>query len=199
MFSFKCSVSDGRSLPFLQYLVSLAVVKSIKLMDPQYAPVDIKIKWPNDIYGDGLKIGGVLCQSSYFNSQFDVIVGVGLNVNNTEPTTCVEALVQSVCPGARVTREAVLANFLEQFEIMFSAFVADGFLPFVREYLLHWMHSGQQVTLATPNGTRREVSVQGLSDNGFLLATDRAGETYELHPDGNSFDIAALTIRPKQR
>jgi len=38
--------------------------------------VDVRIKWPNDLYSGGLKIGGVLCASTYSSGAFDVVVGM---------------------------------------------------------------------------------------------------------------------------
>lgn len=58
--------------------------------------LDIGIKWPNDIYANRLKIGGIICQSVYRGGAFHVIIGVGLNVNNTEPTTCLSELVRNL-------------------------------------------------------------------------------------------------------
>ncbi len=54
----------------------------------------MRIKWPNDIYGHQLKIAGILCQSAYRNQQFQVVIGIGLNLSNREPTTCVDALIE---------------------------------------------------------------------------------------------------------
>ena len=54
------------------------------------------IKWPNDIYVNQMKIGGILCQSICRDGVFHVVVGVGLNVNNSEPTTCLADLVHSL-------------------------------------------------------------------------------------------------------
>jgi biotin--protein ligase len=54
----------------------------------------VRIKWPNDIYTGSLKIGGILCQSAYRNQEFQVVIGVGLNVSNRQPTTCVDALIE---------------------------------------------------------------------------------------------------------
>ena len=51
--------------------------------------LDIRIKWPNDIYSNGMKIGGILCHSSYRSKEFCVVIGVGLNLDNSQPTTCV--------------------------------------------------------------------------------------------------------------
>ena len=58
--------------------------------------LDVRIKWPNDIYANKLKIGGILCQSVYRDGAFHVIIGAGLNVNNVEPTTCLAALIEGL-------------------------------------------------------------------------------------------------------
>ena len=74
--------------------------------------LDVRIKWPNDIYSNGMKIGGVLCHSTYRSKEFQVVIGVGLNLDNSQPTTCVNDILQnrhaelqqqSICP--LITRE----------------------------------------------------------------------------------------------
>ena len=57
--------------------------------------MDAKIKWPNDVYGSRLKIGGILCQSVYRDQAFQVVIGAGINVSNRQPTTCIDALVEA--------------------------------------------------------------------------------------------------------
>jgi len=37
--------------------------------------IDVKIKWPNDLYVNGLKVGGILCTSTYRSKKFNVSVG----------------------------------------------------------------------------------------------------------------------------
>lgn len=56
--------------------------------------LDVRIKWPNDIYSNGMKIGGVLCYSTYRAKEFQVVIGVGLNLDNSQPTTCVNDILQ---------------------------------------------------------------------------------------------------------
>lgn len=60
----------------------------------QGSEVDVRIKWPNDIYAHGLKLAGILCQSAYRHQQFQVVIGIGLNLSNRQPTTCVDALIE---------------------------------------------------------------------------------------------------------
>lgn len=53
--------------------------------------IDVKIKWPNDLYLNGLKVGGILCTSTYRSKKFNVSAGngifLGLNMNVLLPTT----------------------------------------------------------------------------------------------------------------
>lgn len=105
MFTFVCSVEQGRQLPFLQYLVSLALVQAVRGMREGMAALPLALKWPNDIYVHGResatqKAGGILCQSEYVDKKFRVITGVGLNVSNDEPSCCVNQLVRQYwyCP-----------------------------------------------------------------------------------------------------
>lgn len=37
--------------------------------------LDVRIKWPNDLYLDGLKVGGILCTSTYKSKKFNISAG----------------------------------------------------------------------------------------------------------------------------
>ena len=111
----------------------------------------MRIKWPNDVYAGRLKLGGILCHSSYRGQLFYVVMGVGLNLANRTPTTCVDALIAAAAaaqgrpPPPPVSREALLAGVLSRLEPMLAQLAAEGFGPFEAEYCRHWLHSGQQV------------------------------------------------------
>lgn len=204
----------GQSLPFVQYLVTLAVVQAVQaeavalLGCKERSPLDIRIKWPNDVYAGGLKLGGILCHSSFRDGQFHVVMGVGLNLANRTPTTCVDAILQA--DGARrgvaatqslvVCKETLLARAMNRLEPMLRRLASDGFGPFEKDYYAAWLHSGQVVVLdESVNGVREQVqvAVMGLSPHGYLMAEDGAGQRYELHPDGNSLDFFKGLIRKK--
>ncbi|EGG23402.1 biotin ligase 3 [Cavenderia fasciculata] len=197
VFSFKCRESDGSKLPFLQYVSGLALVKAVDSICPKMKE-PVRLKWPNDVYCGGKKIGGILCQSNYFGGSFDVVIGIGINVTNSEPSTCLDAQASQT---GLFTRELVLARFMKEFESLYLTFTQNGFKPMQQDYLRAWMHSGQIVKLESQNIT---VRVEGLADNGYLLAREcnangHVGATsYELHPDGTSFDINQLTLKKKE-
>lgn len=66
---------------FFTKICSVAIVKALSLIE-----VDTRIKWPNDIYCEGKKLAGILSESVFEeNTLKAVIVGIGINVNNTIP------------------------------------------------------------------------------------------------------------------
>ncbi|KAL3687597.1 hypothetical protein R1sor_013906 [Riccia sorocarpa] len=205
MFSFTMKMTSGRLLPFLQYVVSLAVIEGLEeTCNSKGIPApEVRIKWPNDLYAKGLKIGGVLCTSTYSCKTFNIVVGVGLNVGNRKPTTCLDALIQELDPrAANLRQEELLAFIMSRFEELNGTFSTDGFPPLQESYYSRWLHSGQTVTLEEKDPKSSQVShvpvtIRGLTPSGYLLATDAQGEQYELHPDGNSFDFLKGLVRAK--
>jgi BirA family biotin operon repressor/biotin-[acetyl-CoA-carboxylase] ligase len=64
--------------PFI-LLSALAVVRNIQ----SYATWGIAIKWPNDVYINHRKVCGILAESSTFGDSTNVVIGIGINVNNS--------------------------------------------------------------------------------------------------------------------
>jgi biotin--protein ligase len=77
------------NLVFIQYLYAIAVVEACQALDPtrQWAN-KVKLKWPNDIYGEFpveetwkkvelKKLGGILVNTSFRGGVADVIIGEG--------------------------------------------------------------------------------------------------------------------------
>ena len=223
MFSLLTRHREGRTLPFIQYVATMAAVDAIQESADDAlvaagakghrrgtgSAVDAKIKWPNDLYSGGLKIGGVLCTSTYSDGGFDVVVGVGINLDNAEPTTCVNDIVRRrlerdglSVDGAvqtRVSRERLLAGFMNRFEAMCAALDAhDSFETLEGAYLRQWLHTDQEVTLEEDGGRGKvKLVVKGITGTGYLLATDSRGTRFELHPDGNILDFFKGLVRKK--
>ena len=75
-----------------QFYLIKAVSLALKDLLDKYLMDKAKIKWPNDIYINDLKIAGILIEStmkgSYMGSS---IIGIGLNVNQSEFPSVVNA------------------------------------------------------------------------------------------------------------
>ncbi|KAH0938135.1 hypothetical protein HID58_005596 [Brassica napus] len=203
MYSFTVEMEDGRIVPLIQYVVSLAVTEAVKdVCDNKGLPyIDVKIKWPNDLYLNGLKVGGILCTSTYRSRIFHVSVGVGLNVDNDQPTTCLNAVLKDISPASvLLKREEIIAAFFHKFEKFFNLFIDQGFKSLEELYYRTWLHSGQRVIVEDKiedQVVQNVVTIQGLTSSGYLLAIGDDYQMYELHPDGNSFDFFKGLVRRK--
>lgn len=205
MFSFTLQMDNGRILPLLQYVVSLAIIEAIEAVcEAKFLPPpNVRIKWPNDIYAEGLKIGGVLCTSTYSSKNFNVTVGIGLNLDNEQPTTCLNSLLQKSTTNTHILRkEELLVAFFGKFEVLLDVFLKQGFSTLESKYYEKWLHSEQKVLLEEGQGqddcpSSVFVTVKGLTSSGYLLAIDDENNKYELHPDGNSYDFFKGLVRRK--
>lgn len=67
-----------------QFVINQFFALSVSKMLSQYLE-KVQIKWPNDIYVEDKKIAGILIEHTIRNqSIFDTILGVGININQTQ-------------------------------------------------------------------------------------------------------------------
>ncbi|GAB1300454.1 Biotin--protein ligase [Apodemus speciosus] len=165
--------------------------------------IDLRVKWPNDIYySDLMKIGGVLVNSTLMGETFHILIGCGFNVTNSNPTICINDLIEEYNKqhkaGLKPLRsDCLIARAVTVLEKLIDRFQdqgPDGVLPL---YYKYWVHSGQQVRLGSSEGP--QVSIVGLDDSGFLQVHQEGGGVVTVHPDGNSFDMLRNLIVPKRQ
>ncbi|XP_077621622.1 biotin--protein ligase [Crocuta crocuta] len=192
----------GQRIPFVQHLMSLAVVEAVRSI-PEYQDIDLRVKWPNDIYySDLMKLGGVLVNSTLLGETFYILIGCGFNVSNSNPTICINDLVTEYNKRHRAElkpfrTDELIARTVTALEKLIGTFQdkgPDGVLPL---YYKYWVHSGQRVRLGGLEGP--EVWIVGLDNSGFLQVHQEGGEVMTVHPDGNSFDMLRNLIIPKQQ
>lgn len=71
--------------PSEMFLLSMAVANGVLHFFNKYAPADCTIKWPNDLYWQDRKAGGILIENVWQGGEWNyAIAGIGLNVNQTE-------------------------------------------------------------------------------------------------------------------
>lgn len=79
-FSYKFSVKDLKQIDE-EYVKKITYKFSGLIND--YFNIDTYIKYPNDIFLNGKKICGVLVETRYCQDKLnDIVVGIGLNINN---------------------------------------------------------------------------------------------------------------------
>ncbi|XP_062525390.1 biotin--protein ligase isoform X3 [Bombyx mori] len=191
------------STPLVQHAAALAAVQAIRCQ-PNYENLDIRIKWPNDIYyGRDVKIGGTITTANCMGDDVILNIGTGVNISNKVPTTCVNDIIEEYNEAhgaalAPMSIEKFLARYCTQLERTLDQLAADaGIEAFLRLYYEYWLHTGEEIRVHTDDGSSPVVgTVIGVDEAGWLLVNTAAGET-KLAPDGNTFDMMSGLIAPR--
>ena len=97
----------------LNIVVSLAVIEVLKSTNIP----NLSIKWPNDIMAYNKKIGGILIENSIKSDGTIIsIVGLGLNVNQTDFENLPKASSLAVISGAELDKEELLFSIVDTIE-----------------------------------------------------------------------------------
>ena len=106
----------------LPAVFALTVIMALSVTDSIYEIFGLKtgIKWPNDIYFEGKKLGGILTEISVKGDRIEyAVVGLGLNIN-WKPEDMAGMRYAAVCikdaMGSRVPRERIVYTILLRLE-----------------------------------------------------------------------------------
>jgi len=145
------------------------------------APLEPRLKWPNDVLVGGRKIAGILLESRAVASAEPVLViGVGINLGQREfpPELAGRATSVALETGHAVDRETMLAALLEEFDAWRARLEGEGFGP-VRERWKSLSDTiGRHVTVDGVSGTATDLDGDGalLIDVGDGVRRVIAGE-----------------------
>jgi BirA family biotin operon repressor/biotin-[acetyl-CoA-carboxylase] ligase len=143
------------------------------------------VKWPNDILFDGRKLCGILTEMSADMDRVRyVIVGAGINVNQTRFTGDLAKIATSVRQetGERVSRAAVLGSVLASLEHWLDKLLF-GDMAQRDEVLAEWMALAPWVgSSVTVKAFDRELSgiATGIDTTGALLIDGDDGLEHRL-------------------
>ncbi|XP_011882761.1 PREDICTED: biotin--protein ligase isoform X2 [Vollenhovia emeryi] len=195
----------GRYISILQHIAAVALVSAVRSIKG-YEDIDLRIKWPNDVYiGSSFKIGGIIVStlvdgggSTYFCN-----IGAGINLSNSKPTTCInDAILQyNQKYGTKLetfSYEKYLALVFNEMENLLDILQSGNTDHFYQLYYKYWLHMNSNVTVTFFNGRREEVIVRGIDNYGYLLVQGQKG-MFSVHSDENSFDVLKGLIVPKKQ
>ena len=124
-----------KKYPFLISMVaSLAVLKALrKLGVPK-----LSIKWPNDILSEDKKICGILIENVIKQNSLDsTIIGIGLNINQTDFENLPKASSLKAVTGRVFNLEEVLHLILDELKNAFEVLKKGRYKALKEEYGNH--------------------------------------------------------------
>ena len=135
---------------------------------------DVQLKWPNDLWRQGKKLGGILIEASTQGQQSYAVIGVGLNIQlpaaadlRTPPAALCEFWEGVTAPHALERLAAPLMASLQTFE-------SDGFVPLQHRFDQRDALKGQPITTSDGQqglclGVDPQGALQMSTENGMIL------------------------------
>ena len=153
----------------LTLVSALAVAKALADITGK----DAKIKWPNDIVIDGRKVCGILTEMS---AQFDyinnIVIGIGINVNNSsfpEEISATASSLRLLSGGKKYRRAEIIEKIMEYFEKYYSIFLeTEDLSALVDEYDAMLVNMKKQVKVLDPKEPF-EGKAMGITKTGELI------------------------------
>lgn len=123
----------------LNFFISLGIYDFLRKKVPS---ADIKIKWPNDIYVNNLKIGGILIENIIKTKNIDSsIIGIGLNINQVDFETITAQSLRKLTQE-KYDLEELIQELLVCLDLRYQQLVNKETKKMKEEYLsnLYWIH-----------------------------------------------------------
>jgi len=163
-------------VPRLSLVAGVAAAEALE----DVAPGIVALKWPNDVWLNGRKAGGIIAEAVTDRAQqLDaVLLGIGLNLNLAREDVPADlrerAISVFIATGHPCDRVAVANTLFTRLNTRYDECVTRGFAA-VRP---HWEHysalTGKRVTVVDA-GTREEGVVRGIDADGALLLETSSG------------------------
>ena len=181
--TFSLAMTDPRSEPQfpLSLIVGVAVARAIEFL---LAPVRVGLKWPNDLYVDGGKVGGILIESAGAHPNLFVI-GIGINVDTVPSIPSRKLSTNRVRPnpeslsrgtGRTIDRKELLVAMIESIvETVGDVDVGDT-RQLSSEYRERCVLECQPISLLQPDGNQILGQCRGIDDAGRLVVETESGD-----------------------
>ena len=160
--------------------LSLAVGVAVKRALNAHGVESVQLKWPNDIYVDGQKLGGILLEMIGDPAgHCSVIIGVGINVAMPEDQAAAidqdwtdvktqMQLQQCGDKGAiRFSKNHLASALISEIIVLLRDFQSQGFSSYRDEWQGADAFYGKQAAITTPKQSISGV-VRGVDPNGAL-------------------------------
>ncbi len=153
----------------LNIITSLAALEAIQHYLPNH---NCLVKWPNDLYVDNQKTGGILIQNSLQGQHIQsTVIGLGINILQKEfPKDIPNATsLKLLAPDRSFSVENVLTLFCENLEKRYLQLKGGKQSHLKDSYLNHLLGFEKDRQFQKPDGTRFSGRITGITEDGRLI------------------------------
>ncbi len=165
--------------------MGLSVVSALAVSDAikDLYQIDVQLKWPNDIYFDGVKLAGILIDlEGQALEPCHCVIGIGLNINMPQksaeqvdqPWTDLQEVINKSITNSEdkkvdfIDRDELAATLITKLSLRLQQHQSEGLATMVNEWAKHDFYFNKPVKLIT--GTREKKGIcRGINSQGALL------------------------------
>jgi len=122
----------------LNMITTVGIYKTLNI----YIPNELFVKWPNDIYYQNKKIGGVLIENIISQNKIKAsIIGIGLNINQTTFSLPNVSSLSLIC-GHEFNLSNLLTQLTHAIQTQYNRLSQEEIESLQKDYLatLYWLH-----------------------------------------------------------
>jgi BirA family biotin operon repressor/biotin-[acetyl-CoA-carboxylase] ligase len=168
---------------YISMAISLAILKAFKTLNIP----DLHIKWPNDILSADKKICGILIENVIKNKLNSTVIGIGVNVNQTQFDNLPKASSLKNITGIHYNLDEIL-HLIIKFTKEYSSLLQDEKYDFVKnEY---------ETNLFRKNKPSTFKDAEGVLFLGFIKGVTKYGKLQVVLEDEiiKKFDLKEITL-----
>ncbi|MBI5214555.1 MAG: biotin--[acetyl-CoA-carboxylase] ligase [Ignavibacteriae bacterium] len=155
----------------LSLLSGIAVVRASKSV----TGLTTTCKWPNDVLLDGKKVCGILSELvKDSNGTSCVIVGIGINVNQTEFPEELQTTATSLSLHTHTTidRLHLLSVLFEELKKGYEQFQSGNYSAIIQDWKKNSTMLGQHISVQQNNSTLTGIATDIADDGALVIRTD---------------------------
>ncbi len=149
-----------------QFWLNIAVSLGVHDFLSSYLGLNMKIKWPNDLYYKSKKLGGILIENNVQKTNLQSsIIGIGLNINQVNFEQ-LNATSLAQVTGQIYDLEMLFPELLEGIEKRYLQLRAKNYTRLKFDYLRHFFWYQEQ----------QYFEINGECVAGMIMGVDEAGQ-----------------------
>ena len=168
---------------YISMAISLAILKAFKTLNIP----DLRIKWPNDILSADKKICGILIENVIKNKLNSTIIGVGINVNQTDFTRLPKASSLKNITGTHYNVDEILQLIIKY---------TKEYSKLLQQEKYNFVKNEYETNLFRKNKPSTFKDAEGVLFSGFIKGVTKYGKLQVIVEDEivKKFDLKEITL-----
>lgn len=176
------TVLDSSNMFLLSQIAALAARETYEF----FSEKDIMVKWPNDIYVDNRKLGGILIEYNWVEGKIQsAIIGWGLNVNQRGFDLPRAASLRMISEKY-TSIDSFLNHLIDCFDVWYEKLHQSDFVSIRKEYF-DYLFRKNEISIYNVKGNIIKARILNVSNSGMLQLEDSEGQLIEAEVKEISF------------